>query len=257
MADRQEGKFLNRFFEAWTPQSEPARSRFLRARASFAARGIKSNLDLLSHYSSFTPNERLVAILIFMHHHYQRATTIILAEILSNNDMISGSASAALASFGGERNLRRLIRMVHQHSRKRDRLNLVSALAMISNVPSNTLLINSLVGMLMDTSEFEECRATAAEGLANALQDCDKRTSQYRRAIEVMMRMLDDPSPNVRFCCAFSLGQLKVKKALVKLREMARNDHAKCSGHAEEPGGWTVSKEADEAIEAIEADPVG
>lgn len=100
--------------------------------------------------------------------------------------------------------------------------------------------------ILDDRSEVEDARAMAAEGLVNALYGMDRRRKVYRDAVRLLIHTLDDPAAEVRCCCVYALGQLRVSAATRKLKEMAAHDHACC------PGIGPISSEAIEAISFIE-----
>lgn len=80
-------------------------------------------------------------------------------------------------------------------------------------------------------------RAQAIEGVANL---------RYKKAIPVLISLLEDKSPEVRFWSIFALGSMKAKKALPKLRELVKTDKSIC------PGWWKIKDEAKDAIKVIE-----
>jgi hypothetical protein len=252
MREKQVAAYLDRAFRGNLPARGPARSRFLRARDAFAAREVRSHADLLRLYRSFGPDERFVILTLFGRHRYHRSVPLLTEEVLSKDSRLSGIASVALGAIGGDRILRMLLHMLQKHTCGPARLVLVSALSFLEHVRSTGLWIDSLIELVQAKSEPDGCRMSSAEGLVWALDRYDRRNPRFRKAIEVLMRVLDDPSPDVRFSCVFALGELKVAAALPKLKVVARTDHATCSGHSGHPGGWTVSREARAAIRAIQ-----
>ena len=61
----------------------------------------------------------------------------------------------------------------------------------------------------------------------------------------VLLRNLEDPSKEIRFWCAFALGEIGERKALPALKWLAENDDRVVKGW------WAVSKEARDAIRTI------
>jgi HEAT repeat protein len=94
----------------------------------------------------------------------------------------------------------------------------------------------TLEKVLSNRSENPRLRAFVAETLAHR-----HRPSSHN----VLLRNVTDPSREVRFWCAFALGQMRERKALPLLRVLAERDHRVVRGW------WTVSKEAADAIANI------
>lgn len=91
----------------------------------------------------------------------------------------------------------------------------------------------TLERLLSNRSEHPHLRAFVAETLAH----------RHRPASHaVLLRNVTDPSREVRFWCAFALGQMRERKALPMLRALVEGDHRVVRGW------WTVSKEARDAI---------
>jgi HEAT repeat protein len=94
----------------------------------------------------------------------------------------------------------------------------------------------TLEKILANRKEKAYLRAFVAETLA----DRHRPTSH-----DVVLRNLADPSAQVRFWCAFALGQMRDRNALPLLASIAENDHRIVRGW------WAVSKEARDAIRLI------
>jgi len=90
---------------------------------------------------------------------------------------------------------------------------------------------------LSDKNENVTVRSFAAESLV---------LGHRSQTHSVLLRNLKDPSKEVRFWCAFALGQIGEKKALPALQWLAENDHRIVKGW------WAVSKEARDAIRTIQ-----
>ena len=90
---------------------------------------------------------------------------------------------------------------------------------------------------LNDKNENLTVRSFAAESLV---------LGHRRNTHLVLLRNLEDPSKEIRFWCAYALGEIGEKKALPALKRLAENDHRIVKGW------WAVSKEARNAIRAIQ-----
>ncbi len=94
----------------------------------------------------------------------------------------------------------------------------------------------TLEKILCNSAESPHLRAFIAETLAHR-----HRPSSHT----VLLRNLNDPSREVRFWCAFALGQMRERRALPTLKALADEDSRLVRGW------WTVSKEARDAIRNI------
>lgn len=106
-----------------------------------------------------------------------------------------------------------------------------------------------LLDLLNDPQRPAVVRTQAAEGIGNCLPERVLRRQHsrlYRRCLTALVAALDDPHPNVRFYAAFSLGKLRARAALPRLRQLAEHDNAEASGM------WSVKEEAVDAIHSIE-----
>ena len=101
--------------------------------------------------------------------------------------------------------------------------------------------------VLAKPTEAPALRGQAGEGLAE-MYDCRfvqnyGRTRQYRRAGELLIAMLSDPSAEVRFWSCFALGKMRYHPALRALHALANKDMT------EHGRWWTVGEEAADAID--------
>ena len=111
--------------------------------------------------------------------------------------------------------------------------------------------IPHLLDLLNDPQRPAVVRTQAAEGIGNCLPERVVRRQHsrlYRRCVTALVAALDDPHPNVRFYAAFSLGKLRARTALPRLRQLAEHDNAEASWM------WSVKEEAVDAIHSIEHD---
>ena len=93
-------------------------------------------------------------------------------------------------------------------------------------------------------------RGVMAEGLGNVFSGCfggqGYQESTYDETGQVLIGLLHDLAPEVRFWVAFALGSLRYRPALPELRRLASTDTAWFGGW------WTVGEEASDAIDRIE-----
>jgi HEAT repeat protein len=92
-----------------------------------------------------------------------------------------------------------------------------------------------LINKLLDQNEHPQVRADIAEALANI---------GIKEAVPVLITLLEESSPEIRFWSAYALGQLGDPSAIPSLEKLAGDD-------IEVPGWWSVGKEASNAIEAL------
>jgi len=105
--------------------------------------------------------------------------------------------------------------------------------------------LESLLEVLADRTRRAEVRGQVAEAVAEHLELADEADPLRRAAEAVLMDLLDDENPIVRFWGAFGLGKLKTRTALPLL-------HALTSDDSPVPRWWTVGQEAADAVEWIE-----
>ncbi len=99
---------------------------------------------------------------------------------------------------------------------------------------------------LSNEAEDDRVRLQALEALGHYLYCKDQRSAYYRRYSDAILPYLPHSDPAYRFWAAFSLGQAGCKKAVPVLKELAATDHAEC------PGWWSVSREAQDALDSIQ-----
>jgi HEAT repeat protein len=99
--------------------------------------------------------------------------------------------------------------------------------------------IRALESAVKDKSERPRVRAEAAESLAH----CHRRKSH-----DVLLTGLSDSSKDVRFWCAFALGEMAEKRAIPSLERLVASDRRMVRGF------HSVAKEAGDAIENIQTE---
>ena len=99
-------------------------------------------------------------------------------------------------------------------------------------------IIRALERTVANKSENPRVRGDAAEALAHG---------HRKKSHDVLLRGLGDPSKNVRFWCAFALGEMAEGRAAAVLKGLVATDKRVVRG-------WhSVAKEAADALNNIEA----
>lgn len=159
----------------------------------------------------------------------------LLGALVDPDAALRAEAARALGSLASPEASPSLVRALRQDADERTREAAAWALGLIGDDD----VIEPLLEALGDTSEVPAVRGQAAESLS----------SQHNaRAIPSLIAMLADPSPEVRYWCAFALGELGARAALPALERLAATDTAIASGHG------CVAEEASAAIALIRGD---
>ncbi len=167
------------------------------------------------------------------------AAPALVSLVARGDEPLAAEASKALANLGGARARRGCIRVLESAAAHAARYAATYALAFMRDDEA----AGTLVGLVLDRDEDPEIRGQAAEGLEHS----GRKGGPHRRlAVRAAIRGLDDPSPVVRFWCAFALGAMRYTSAMPALKELARRDKTVC------PGWWRVCDEAADAIAVIE-----
>jgi len=91
----------------------------------------------------------------------------------------------------------------------------------------------------MNKSEHSRVRGEAAEALAHG-----HRTKSH----EILLKGLKDPSKDVRFWCAFALGEMAEKRAIPTLKPLLATDGRIVKGF------HSVAREAEDALKNIQSE---
>jgi hypothetical protein len=157
----------------------------------------------------------------------------VLADLNHRSMLTANDASRAISQDSDPALLPGLVWALRHGHRTHNRVEAAYALGFMKGTKGTAALESTL----SNKSENTRIRAFAAETLAH----------RHRRGSHaVLLRNLQDPSREVRFWCAFALGQMREKKALPALSRLAETDHRVLQGW------WAVSKEAKDAIAEIE-----
>jgi HEAT repeat protein len=114
-----------------------------------------------------------------------------------------------------------------------------AAFAMTMVTTPKTII--ALERAVMNKSEHPRVRGETAEALAH---------SHRKRSHDVLLAGLADSSRELRFWCAFALGEMAEKRAIPSLRHLVASDRRIVKGF------HSVAKEAADAIENIEKEKV-
>lgn len=117
-----------------------------------------------------------------------------------------------------------------------------AAAAFAMQMVSTPRTIRALESTVKDKSEHPRVRGEAAEALAHC-----HRTKSH----DVLLEGLHDSTKDVRFWCAFSLGQMAEKRALPWLERLAATDRRMVKGF------HSVAQEAADAIANIQKGNAG
>ena len=99
-------------------------------------------------------------------------------------------------------------------------------------------VVAALEQAVNDKSENPRVRGYAAEAL---------HLNHRKKSHDVLLRDLTDPSKQVRFWCAYSLGQVAEHRAIPALERLSVSDNRVVKGY------HSVAKEAADAVQAIKA----
>jgi HEAT repeat protein len=116
-----------------------------------------------------------------------------------------------------------------------------AAAAFAMRIVTTPRTIRALESVVKNKSERPRVRGEAAEALAH----CHRRESH-----DVLLAGLDDSTKDVRFWCAFSLGEMAEKRAIPALKRVAASDKRIVKGF------HSVAKEAADALENIQTEKV-
>jgi hypothetical protein len=108
--------------------------------------------------------------------------------------------------------------------------------------------ISPLLECAADPDEQDRVRGQAIEGMAIHLSDVEE-TELRRKVEDLMISLLESPSPVLRFWSCYGLGALACKRAVPLLRNLSAHDREVC------PGWWHVREEAEDALEWIAGRP--
>jgi HEAT repeat protein len=161
----------------------------------------------------------------------------IISRLNGRNQVGAFEAAKAVWEDSDRRLERHLILTLKNGRRPFNRAAAAYAMQMVTTPRT----IRALESVVKNKSERPRVRGEAAEALAH----CHRRKSH-----DVLLRGLSDSSKDVRFWCAFALGETADKRAVSSLERLAATDKRIVKGF------HSVAKEAVDAIESIQKEKV-
>lgn len=181
----------------------------------------------------------------------KRYSQALLRALYSNRSTLWMPSAGALSLLDSKRPTRHLIALLLDSQRASEQRYAAGyALAFTNCALRDPRVIDAFVTVVQDQQVASNVRGVVAEGLGNMFGGCfggpGDQESRYDETGEVLMGLLHDPAPEVRFWAAFAVGGLRYRPALPALKQLARTDTAWFGGW------WTVGEEASDAIDRIE-----
>lgn len=164
----------------------------------------------------------------------KKSVAILLKAFNSNIPILYWEAAKALGNIKSRKVLKPLINVLLQGEDVEKRVASAYTLGLLRDKRA----IEPLVSILRNKAEQPKVRAQVAEVL---VWFNDRR----KTVIDPLIAGLKDTSVEVKFWSAFALGELKIKRAVSKLKQMAAEDDDVL------PGWWSISREASNAIDRI------
>jgi HEAT repeat protein len=161
----------------------------------------------------------------------------IISQLNGRNQVDAFEAAKAVWEDSDKQLERPLIQLLRNGRRPFNR----AAAAYAMQVVRTPQTIRALEGTVRNKREHPRVRGEAAEALAH----CHRRDSH-----DVLLAGLLDPSKDVRFWCAFALGEMAEKRAVPALQRLAASDKRIVKGF------HSVSKEAGDAIDNIQTEKI-
>jgi HEAT repeat protein len=171
----------------------------------------------------------------------QRAEAALLKILVGPRRSLWMQAATSLSMVGTAKVVPALIRMVLRAPQPLRREASAYALGYIEPGVKARSAVNALVRVL-ESADLPRVRAQAAESLTQRLRF---HRGRLRAAAErALIEHLSDAAPDVRFWCAYAVGELRTKAAVPTLRQLARD-------RSVVPGWWSVGAEARDALAVI------
>ena len=166
-----------------------------------------------------------------------RAVPVLLRLLQSGTYAGYAYAATTLTIVGGKLAARGCLKILSKHP---DHLIREDVVYVLSFMFEQWEVIPALLQIFTDEQEPIKNRTQAAEGLGSILS-FEYRRREYKQVGEALLQGLSQAAPEMRFWSAFGLNQMRYKKALAKLDELAESDKTLC------PGWWTVGERAYDA----------
>ena len=204
-------------------------------------KGINSFESLREALLQPTPSIPLyTAIRLMERFEKSRAVPVFLRMLNSDNpSQFWGQLDNTLATMSGKLVVKGCLKIL---SRPTDDDLRETVVYIISVMWGQREAIDVLLEIFTNEQETLRSRAQAAEGLGSLLDHCYTRRHRIWREVgDALIEGLSHEAPEIRFSSAFGLNQMRYKKALPKLEELAEFDKTL------RPGAWTVGEMAYDA----------
>lgn len=175
----------------------------------------------------------------------KQSWSVLFKELQSDNEEVWQYAGSELSHYRNKRTIKPLIKLMFEGKHPLQREMAGYALAwQLPEGEMQLLVINAFITTLLNNNESPNVRGQAAEGLG-MLYYADKRKRAYKLAVPAILQSLKDDEAEVRFWCAYAVGNLRIKEAIPLLKKLVKDKRMV-------RGFWTVGEEASDVIEAIE-----
>ena len=212
-----------------------------RVRTRVRAAGIRSVRDLARKAETSRGDLAALCCWLLGKFEGQQAEDALLRILRGRRRSLWMQAAAGLATARRSRTAHALMGIVVQDSAPVRREGSVYALGFMDAKGREAELVDTLL-LALEKDPVAHVRAQAAESLANRLRFT--RIKGGSRARGALIKHLTDTSADVRFWCAYAVGELRLKAAVSSLRRLTR-DRASVSGW------WSVGTEARDALKVI------
>ncbi|QDT89247.1 HEAT repeat domain-containing protein [Gimesia algae] len=258
MSSLDERELLEKYFQEQISRQTDSGINFSKAERVFRKLKIDSIKNLLDRFDQYDSQSQQVAVLIFGEFEIVKSLPILFQGLYSQDAFLPGLCGSSLGRIGGDKVLRKLLKLLSKHSEIRIHYHVLYALKWIDKLSVDAArILTERLGEIAqngpsaevvtdrDRQDADSCRGMAAEGLSHSLDYLDRRTKDYRSGVKFLLSLLTDDSAGVRGDAAYSLGYLNEIRALEQLEFLVESDFEIC------PGIGTVSSIAAESIECI------
>jgi HEAT repeat protein len=167
----------------------------------------------------------------------RRALPAFLSALRANDASLRGHAARELGFLGVRRAVKPLVDLLLTD--RDDEVRKAAAVA-LGSIHAQRAMEPMLRVLTHTTTASPGLRGMVAEQLARF-----NSSRSSSRSVRILIDVLEDPSPEVRFWAAYALGALSAREAIPALERLAATDDATL------PGWWSVKKEAADAIATI------
>jgi HEAT repeat protein len=181
----------------------------------------------------------------------KRHSRALLQALYSSRSVLWMPSAVSLTLLDSKRPTRHLIALLLDPQRATEQRYAAGyALAFTNCALRDPRVIGAFVTVVRDQHAPPNLRGVVAEGLGNLFSRCfggqAYQEPTYDETGQVLISVLHDLAPEVRFWAAFALGSLRYRPALPELQQLANSDTAWFGGW------WSVGEEASDAIDRIE-----